>query len=100
MPAIEWTDAVYEHVIEMRKDGKTYDECAREIGVPRTTLCDHLALLRRGEKPARAKTIGVGIQDRIALSRPPLPAGAPESWDLLTAGTCLAGEPYPVEIPR
>lgn len=30
--------------------------------------------------------------------RPPLPPGHPETWGLITAGTCTAGTPYPFPV--
>ena len=32
-------------------------------------------------------------------ARPPLPAGHPESWGLITQGTCLDGVPWPGPAP-
>jgi hypothetical protein len=34
-------------------------------------------------------------------ARPPLPAGHPRTWDMLTAGTVLESTPYPLPVfPR
>ncbi len=33
---------------------------------------------------------------QLAGARPTLPSGA--TWELLTAGTCLAGQPYPEPV--
>jgi hypothetical protein len=30
--------------------------------------------------------------------RPALPSGHPDSWGLITAGTCIEGAPYPFPI--
>jgi hypothetical protein len=34
--------------------------------------------------------------EQLAGARPTLPPGA--TWELLTAGTCLAGQPYPEPV--
>ncbi len=36
--------------------------------------------------------------EQLAGARPTLPPGA--TWELLTAGTCLAGQPYPKPARR
>ena len=30
--------------------------------------------------------------------RPPLPAGHPDTWGLINAGTCIEGAPYPFPV--
>ena len=33
--------------------------------------------------------------------RPPLPSGHPDTWDVINAGTCIAGASYPFPVfPR
>jgi hypothetical protein len=38
-------------------------------------------------------------EPEIDLSRPPFPPGHPETWDIIIAGTCLDGTPYPRLTP-
>jgi hypothetical protein len=49
-------------------------------------------------RPGRQARAGRGAGAIDDPDRLPLPPGHPRSWDLLTAGTLLAGAPYPYPV--
>lgn len=91
----EWTQAQDAELRRLRAAKVTWDEAAVRLGIGRNTAIE------------RARRIG--IQKRGAVQPPPpevhepidrraRPAGHPDSWGAITAGTALEGEPYPYPV--
>lgn len=83
-----WTEPRDIALKRHRAEGASWDEIAAAFGISRN------AVIERGRK------IGASRPPREAApsappDRGPLPAGHPLAWGLLTAGTLLAGAPYP-----
>ena len=83
----------------LRGEGATWDRIAKALAVTRN------AARERGRRiGAHLPPPSVAAQSMAAFlldpCREPLPAGHPASWDMLTAGSCLEGTPYPVQPTR
>ncbi len=89
---IEWTAAQDMQIKRMRAEGATWDAIAASLGVTRWTA------IERGRRiGARQPPIDF-VPPPESLTREPLSAGDPRSWDALTRGTVLEGTPYPLPV--
>lgn len=91
--ATNWTAAIDNAIRTMRKDGRTW----RDIGQVLTLSRDAVRL--RGKdigawRPAEQKK---RIRIHPTPTRDAYPPGHPETWGAITAGTLLAGVPYPIQ---
>ncbi len=96
MPAaIVWTNAIDVRLLEARSAGASWQAIATELHVGRNAAIERARRLglvpsTRLQPPPRAPV------ERI--DRPTLPPGHPLSWQAITDGTALAGEPYPYPV--
>lgn len=86
-----WTEANDTKLRRLRAEGNTWDTIAGALGLSRWTV------IERGRKLGVRKP-PPEVKPRTDLAREPLPAGHPESWGLLNAGTSLEGAAYPVQV--
>ncbi len=90
---VVWTSRLDERLLQLRAVGLTWDAMAAELGCSRNSVIERgrrLGARRIVMKPAR-----VVPESR---DRPPRPPGHPACWGLITAGTLLEGEPYPLPV--
>lgn len=94
---IDWTLAEDAMLLRLRANKVTWDDIADLVGHARNTCIERarsLGELKRG-------VILEPMPETPALSRGPAqpkPAGHPETWTVINAGTVLAGEPYPLPV--
>ena len=72
----------------LRIEGATWAEIALVLRVSRDVA------IERGRRIGAPRPPCASWPSQEELARPPLPAGDARSWSILTAGTCLEGEPY------
>lgn len=92
---LHWTQGQDSQIRRLRAEGASWDSVAATLGLSRWTVID------------RGRRIGAMRPPRQVMSpaddpeRAPLPAGHPQTWSILTAGTVLEGTPYPLPcFPR
>lgn len=79
----------------LRAEGRTWAGIGEELGVSREAARERgrrIGAIRLPPPPPAAPDIP------LSANRPPLPAGHPLSWGLLTSGTVLAGDAYPLPV--
>jgi hypothetical protein len=83
-----WTVPADAIIITMRREGETWAKISRTLGLSRNTVIERGRRLRAVApvKPVLPPVAASNIDDP---NRPPLPAGHPLTWGLLT------NEPYP-----
>ena len=90
---IVWTAALDGEVRALRMAGLTWDAVAREMCLGRNTV------LERGRRlGARRPRRHISPAIDEAADRPAKPAGHPDTWGLIIAGTVLDGTPYPFPV--
>src|SRR5271155_1597203 len=90
---VVWTAALDSEVRALRTAGLTWDAVAREMRLGRNTV------LERGRRiGARRPRQHSEPATEEAADRPAKPAGHPDTWGLITAGTVLEGAPYPFPV--
>jgi hypothetical protein len=88
-----WTPALDRRLLTLREAGVTWPAVAQAMGLGRNTV------IERGRRlGARKLSPQLAVVTVEALDRPPRPAGHPDSWDLITAGTVLEGAAYPFPV--
>ena len=75
-------------LLAMRADGLTDHQIQKRTGIKVTTL-------QRRLDDLAATPVAAEPRDEHRPRSDPLPAGHPLTWGLITAGTSLAGQPYP-----
>jgi hypothetical protein len=90
---VVWTAALDEKLCRLRQTGMTWDALAVDMGLGRNTVLE-----RARKLGARTKRTPLAAELEEARDRAPRPAGHPDCWGLLTAGTVLEGEPYPYPV--
>ena len=90
-PQQHWTEGDDLKLRRLRAEGAAWDAIAAELDLPRWMVIE------------RGRRLGARLPppDHVPkpdLSRPPLAAGHPHSWCLLTDGTPLAGVRYPFRV--
>jgi hypothetical protein len=93
---IDWTEQRDEEILRLRGEGASWDRIAAVLGVGRNAAIDRGrrlgAHLPDGD---RARPITAACADELDdPNRPPLPAGHPLAWSILTDGTLLAGTSF------
>ncbi len=96
MPAaLTWTQFSDARLLHLRASGRSWNAVAAELRIGRNAAIE------------RARRLGLPPVTRIQppprtaierIDRPALPPGHPFSWQIINAGTCLAGEPYPYPV--
>ena len=79
----------------LRTEGHTWAAIGTELGVSREAARERgrrIGAIRLPPPPPPVPDIS------LSANRPPLPAGHPLSWGLLTSGTVLAGDAYPLPV--
>ena len=89
---VVWTAALDAKLLGLRASGAAWGDIAREFETGRYTVVERGRRLGARKTP-RARP--VVLEDR---DRPPRPAGHPDSWGLITAGTVLEGQAYPYPV--
>ncbi|CAG4905296.1 unnamed protein product [Acidocella sp. C78] len=93
-----WTDAADQTIRRMRGDGATWAAIAAVLGLSRNTIIERGRRLCAAGGPSQAARPKPPPEDDP--NRPPLPAGHPRSWGLLTRGTILEGAAFvPLAAP-
>ncbi|MBV9248492.1 MAG: AsnC family protein [Acetobacteraceae bacterium] len=87
---ITWTHAQDTILKRLRAEGASWDEIALAFGYNRKTV------IERGNRIGAIKPPPDFVPPPDDLTREPLPAGHPRTWGLLTKGTVLEDEPYPL----
>ncbi len=117
--AIKWTDTMDATLRDLRTHGATWLEVGCMLGVGREAARERGRRIGAAGLPRRMREIrrcepqaydahprngggrGAGSRepwDEAMRNRPPLPAGHPLSWGLLTNGTSIEGAPYPYRV--
>jgi hypothetical protein len=93
MRAEAWTPGLDGRLLSLRAAGASWDSIAVDLRLGRYTVVERGRRLgaRKTAQPAPAMPIE-------ARDRPPLQAGHPACWGLITAGTVLEGTPYPYPV--
>jgi hypothetical protein len=96
MPArrIVWTPDQDAAIIRMRAASASWDTIAEAVGVARWTV------IERGRALGAAAPTVEPTFETAGRSADPLPAGHPETWGAIIAGTVLAGTVYPHPVFR
>ena len=88
---IHWTETADSRLRRLRAQGVDWQSIAAALRLSRSYVIRHGTRIgARGPRPAAAPR-----PEFISAARPPLRAGHPRSWGPITAGTLLAGTPYP-----
>jgi hypothetical protein len=88
----EWTEA--EDALVRRigaPGGPLKSEVARAIGCAAWTVRDRMKAIGHRPETLNRQNVDEGRKD---LTRDPLPAGHPVSWDAIVVGTCLEGRSF------
>ena len=83
-----WTEGQDTQIRRLRTEGASWDTIALVLGLARWTVIERARLIGAERRPANAAVTP------IEVDRPPLPAGAPESWGVINQGTSLEGVPF------
>ena len=90
---VVWTPALDDRLRGLREGGLTWDAVAEAMDLSRNTV------LERGRKiGARLRRPSAAVVCEEARDRPARQAGHPLTWGLLTIGTVLEGERYPMPV--
>ncbi len=93
--AIDWTSEMDAQLATLRDAVQRWSEIAVAMHLSRSTVIERGAKLGYFGRPVVAASGAPNEPEARATHGPdPLPAGHPISWNLLTAGTFLAGQPY------
>lgn len=93
MRAATWTPVMDRQLVGLRAAGASWESIALSFGLGRYTVVE------RGRRlGARKDVVQLPLSTVEARDRPPRPSGHPDSWDLINAGTVLAGRPYPFPV--
>lgn len=87
-----WTPAMDARLRGMRAEGLSWDAIAARMGTTRWTT------IERGRRIGARRPPPLPREAAEDMSRPPLPAGHPRTWGLLTDGTVLDGAAYPYPV--
>jgi hypothetical protein len=91
---ITWTNAQDSQIRRRRSEGASWEAIAADLAV---TLW---AVTERGRRIGAGRPPADFVPAPDDPFREPLPAGHPTSWDAITTGTVLEGEPYPLRFFR
>ncbi|HUN44523.1 MAG TPA: AsnC family protein [Acetobacteraceae bacterium] len=84
-----WTEGQDTQIRRRRIEGANWETIAAELSLPVQAVAK------------RADRLGLSRAERTRPlppdpTREPLPPGHPDSWNVLTSGTVLQGQPYPL----
>jgi hypothetical protein len=85
-----WTDPRDALLKRMRAQGTAWETIAGALGISRN------AAIERGRRIGARLPPPEYVPEPEDPERPAMPAGHSVSWGAIVAGTCLAGEPYPI----
>jgi hypothetical protein len=88
----KWSPEMDQRLTALRGSGESWDAIALTLGLTRWTTIERGRRLGARRPPPKPQP---PAEDP---NRPPLPAGHPQTWGLLTAGTLLDGAPYPFPV--
>lgn len=88
-PPIAWSPTHDATIRRMRASGASWDAIAATVGLGRYATSERGRAIG-ARSPARERPPSL-----VRSNRDPLPPGHFESWGAITAGTLLAGHPYP-----
>ncbi len=105
-----WPEATSTEIRRLRDAGKSWPEVGAALQIcpeaarrqgKKMGLCHAPTKRRAGPLPRQPRAVAQTQQvqrkpEQLAGARPTLPPGA--TWELLTAGTCLDGQPYPEPV--
>jgi hypothetical protein len=91
---LHWTSAQDARIRRLRSEGATWDDVGVELGLNRSTVIERGRRIGARAPPPEF----VAVPDEP--NRGPLPAGHSRTWGVMTAGTVLADEPYPLPMFR
>jgi hypothetical protein len=89
---LDWTPAQDALIRRLRAKGATWDAIAAALSVSRFTIIERGRRIGASRPPPEPKP---PVEDP---ERPPLPAGHPHCWVVLTEGTVLEGSVYPYPV--
>jgi hypothetical protein len=89
---LTWTPAQDLLIRRLRAEGSTWDVIATTLSVSRFTI------IERGRRIGARKPPPEFKPPPADPDRPPLPAGHPYCWLVLTEGTVLEGSLYPYPV--
>jgi hypothetical protein len=95
-----WTEEQNARIREGCARGETLKTIAAELGVSYPALRMHARTLEIRRRAPRPKARPIEQSQRACCGADPLPSGHPLSWEMLIAGTCLAGTRYPLPVLR
>jgi hypothetical protein len=87
-----WTPAQDAIIRRLRTEDATWDAIAAALALSRYTV------IERGRRIGARRPPPQFTPPPDDVNRPPLPAGHPRSWHVLTDGTVLAGSVYPLPV--
>jgi hypothetical protein len=88
----KWSPEMDNRLRHLRGAGESWDAIAAMMGLTRWTTIERGRRLGARRPPPPPRPVG---EDP---NRPPLPAGHPVTWGLLTDGTLLDGAAYPYPV--
>ena len=94
---VSWPPCADARLIKMHLDGLSLRAIASAFRLSRCAITRHarqIGLIVPSRPVAKQSAHNAASEMRDDGNREPLPAGHPISWDLLTLGTCMEGEPY------
>ncbi len=95
-----WPEATLSEFRRLREAGKSWPEIGETLQVylPRIRAQKRVGPLPRQPRVVAETQPMQRKPEQLTGTRPTLPSGA--TWALLTAGTCLDGQPYPEPMDR
>jgi len=90
---LQWNELTDIQLRRLRAEGATWDAIAAALRLSRSAVIEHGR--RIGVRRPPRVVVEAAMHDLFDPGREPLPAGHPVSWGAITAGTLLAGSPYP-----
>ncbi len=83
-----WSEGQDTQIRRLRSEGADWDLIAQTLGLTRWAVIERGRRLGVSRRPAHAPAV------REEPDRAPLPAGHPDSWGAITAGSPLEGAPF------
>ena len=91
---LDWTNAQDTQIRRMRAQGATWDQIAAVLGIGRWSV------IERGRRIGAPLPPPEFVPEPEDPAREAMPSGDPRSWGVITAGTVLEDEPYPLPVFR
>jgi hypothetical protein len=90
---ITWSPIADRHILRLRAAGTPWHQVAAELRVGRNAAIERAR--RLGVPPANRRPQPAPVPVAPRADRPPLPAGHPLTWGIITNQTALHGCAYP-----